>query len=140
MRGQVACILLITVFVTVGCEPQRTLVSRMAPLTSDVPVPSTFKFDPKHSTDFTSQTTNERYNNYHYTGRAYFVDVVGFYKRQMPVDGWVLGQDVGTGGRQTLFFRKRGADPDDTSAPTCIVTIFSRDDMATAIRIQRMER
>ena len=86
------------------------------------------------------ETANERYVNYRYTGRALFTDVVGFYKRYMPVEGWRLQQDVGTGGRQTLHFKKSGLGPVTADTPTCIITVFGRGEYANAIRFQRMEK
>jgi len=140
MKEHVAVGLLAMVLLVWGCEPERTLVPRMEPLPSDVPVPTTFKFDPADSTDFASQSTKERYSNYHYTGRAYFVDVVDFYKRQMPIDGWQLQQDADTGGRKMLYYKKAGADPTKPETPTCIVTIFASGEIANAIRIFRTEK
>jgi hypothetical protein len=133
-------VLLITVALVFGCEPQRTLVPRMEPLLTDVPVPFDFKFDPAQSTDFASQTTNEHYSNYYYTGWAYFQDVVDFYKRRMPVEGWRLQQEVDTGGRKTLFFKKTGLGGAKTEVPTCIVTVFASDQYASSVRVIRTEK
>ena len=134
---------LVAIAFVLGCEPQRTLVPRIEPLTKDVPVPLDFRFEPAQSTEFSSQTTTERHSSYYYTGWAYFEDVVDFYKRRMPVEGWRLQQDVDTGGRKTLFFKKTGPgtglEP-RTEAPTCIVTIFANDQYATAVRIIRTEK
>ncbi|HUW58024.1 MAG TPA: hypothetical protein VMZ92_15395 [Planctomycetota bacterium] len=135
-----AVVLPVLVAVVGGCEPQRTLVPADKGLIGDVPVPTTFKFDPEHSSGYTSQDGRERYCNYHYKGRAFFTDVEAFYKRQMPVDGWRLQQDVSAGGRKTLYFRKGGIDPTATNVPTCVVTIFAKDEYATAIQIVRTER
>lgn len=145
MNGRTAVVLLVAALLAgspflVGCEPQRTLVPTDRSYIADVPVPTTFKLDPKHSTDFTSQGAEERYNSYHYTGRAYFLDVEKFYKRLMPVDGWRLVQDLGAAGRKTLYFRKTGLDATRTDVPSCVVTIFVQDEYATAIQIVRTER
>ena len=145
MNGRTAVVLLVAACLVggtflVGCEPQRTLVPTDKSYVADVPVPTTFKLDPKYSTDFATQGAQERYNSYYYTGRAYFLDVEKFYKRMMPVDGWQLAQDVGAAGRKTLYFKKTGLDTTGANVPTCIVTIFARDQYATAIQIVRTER
>jgi hypothetical protein len=143
MNGRLIVALLVAVVFVFGCEPQRTLVPRMEPALTDIPVPLDFKLDPAQSTDFASQTSSERYSNYYYTGYAYFEDVVDFYKRRMPVEGWRLQQDVDTGGRKTLFFKKTGAgagmEP-KVEVPSCIVTIFASDQYATAVRVFRTEK
>jgi len=68
--------------VSAGCqEPTRTLVPRNDPFLQDVPVPRMFTFDPAHSSDLAGEGIEGRFVNYYYKGRAYFVDVVSFYKR-----------------------------------------------------------
>ena len=141
MNGRMAVAWLVAVVLVLGCEPQRTLVPRIETTLTDVPVPLDFKLDPAQSTEFTSQNPTEHYSNYYYTGWAYFQDVVDFFKRRMPVEGWRLQQEVDTGGRKTLFFKKIGVGGEPkTEVPACIVTIFAGDQYATAVRIFRTEK
>ena len=140
MNTRVTILWLVAGLLLVGCASERVMIPRMEPMLPDVPVPTAFKFDPTHSTDFVSTETGQRLNNYSYTGKAVRIDVVDFYQRQMPLDGWKLQQNVGAGGQQRLFFKKTIVPEGLTEAPNCIVTVMGKGENATGIQILRMER
>jgi len=123
---------------TTGCEPTRTLVPKTEAYLQDVPVPTTFKFDPAHSSDLAGTDAEERFVNYQYTGRAYYTDVVAFYKRNMPIERWELKQELGTAGQKKLVFHKTAGVDATARPPRCIVTIIAGNEMATGIQILRM--
>ena len=140
MNRRMALVLMAALTFVFGCIAER----RLSPVTrapmKDVPVPSPFKFDAKHSTDYRNEAMGESISNTRYTGSAKFVDVVAFYKEQMPLEGWRLLQDVGSGDRRTLSFGK-GGEMSKPGASTCVVTIQAGwGDNATAIQISRVER
>ena len=137
MRSRLSVVLLIIAVAGSGCHQQQVLAPQMEPLLSDVPVPANFRYDAKRSSDFANMEASGQYNNYYYVDRSpftqtRFVDVVDFYKRYMPVEGWQLKQDEGTAERKQLLFTK------GEGTPACRVTIFSRGEHASEIQITRM--
>jgi hypothetical protein len=133
--------LAVLVLVCTGCQqPSRTLVPRTEPFLSDVPVPLGFKYDPAHSVDYSSAGSVERFGSYVFTGKKFFVDVVDFYKEEMPPLGWKLTEDVGSAGQKKLAFEK--VQYGDTGKPParCVVTITAKGEYATGILIMRMAR
>lgn len=140
MKTSLTVLLLVAALCMVGCQqtPTRTLIARVEPFLDDVPVPLNFSFDPAHSSDLSDDSGAAGFKNYYFKGRAWFVDVVEFYKRNMPPERWRLTQELGAVGQKKLVFRKIVTD--DATAATCIVTVVAKGEFATGIQILRMER
>jgi hypothetical protein len=131
----------VLVILAAGCQqtPSHTLVPRVQPFLNDVPVPTTFTFDPQHSSDLSGEGTEGRFASYYYTGRAYFTDVVTFYKRNMLTERWQLKQEEGTPGQKKLVFEKTVTTAQVTRPTRCQITIIAKGEYATGIQILRIE-
>ena len=141
MNLRKALVLCAALMLLAGCQqPSRTLVARTEPFLADVPVPLGFTYDPTRSADYATAGTAERFGSYVFTGKKYFVDVVDFYRTEMPPMRWKLAEEVGTGGQKKLVFDKVTYGEAAKSPARCVVTITARGEYATGILIMRIAR
>jgi hypothetical protein len=72
----------------------------------DVPVPSGFRMDLKHSYYNIDNSTALRTGYATYTGHASLRNLIDFYKDNMPISGWALVSESGQSGSYTMRFDK----------------------------------
>ena len=124
-----------------GCVTNEdVLVPRPCSQMRDVDVPTRFTFDAMQSFDFADMTTKERFAVHYFRGKAPFDRLIDFYRKNMPVHGWRLRQEVGSRGLKTLYFKKGNPESSKTGGSTCIVTVFSKDGTVGSIQIIRIEQ
>lgn len=95
--------------VNTGSTPREVgvpneLVAKARPPVPDVPVPLGFDLDEDESRSLAS--AGIRWVDHRYTGNPDKWAVGRFYKRQMPLNGWVLDSDQMSQGLITLSFSK----------------------------------
>jgi len=76
-----------------------------APKYQDVPVPFGFEYLPTKS--FSTEGVGYRVGELIYKGSANALEVMKFYREQMPPNGWVEVREADIGSRAILLFKKQ---------------------------------
>jgi len=84
-------------------KPQGLQVARVLQF-PDIPVPSGFNFMPDMS--FSSQGTGYRVGEFVYSGGADALELIRFYREQLPTNGWEELRNLDVGMKAILYFRK----------------------------------
>lgn len=111
MRSLSAVLVVVAALAAAGCEgigSRKTSDDRLATtprrVIPDVPVPDGFRMDLDHTFYNSSGTIRSGYATY--TGRAKMPMLVEFYKDNMPISGWALTNESGSGGSYILNYEK----------------------------------
>lgn len=110
------------VALTLGCSdifgPSRAngklYVSR-EPVVRDIPVPEGFTMDVNRS--YYNTSAGQRSGLLTYTGKAEAVDLLGFFRDNMPVSGWTLKKESSDFGSYILHFQKAAEAADVRITP-----------------------